>query len=118
MVVLIGVNQIYQRIVKVDTEDIQPIKKIKRYEEVIVAIENLIIRKGLKKGDMLPSEKVLSERLDVGSRSIREAYKTLQVRGMVEIKQGKGVFVADNRLERSEERRVGKECRSRWSPYQ
>src|SRR2546430_11547414 len=22
-----------------------------------------------------------------------------------------------NRLERSEERRVGKECRSRWSPY-
>ena len=24
---------------------------------------------------------------------------------------------ADNRLNRSEERRVGKECRSRWSPY-
>src|SRR2546426_4450321 len=23
----------------------------------------------------------------------------------------------DGRLERSEERRVGKECRSRWSPY-
>ena len=22
-----------------------------------------------------------------------------------------------NRMERSEERRVGKECRSRWSPY-
>ena len=25
--------------------------------------------------------------------------------------------VAENVLERSEERRVGKECRSRWSPY-
>src|SRR2546430_4985177 len=25
--------------------------------------------------------------------------------------------VAENRLRRSEERRVGKECRSRWSPY-
>ena len=23
----------------------------------------------------------------------------------------------ENRLDRSEERRVGKECRSRWSPY-
>ena len=26
-------------------------------------------------------------------------------------------FVSNNRLTRSEERRVGKECRSRWSPY-
>src|SRR2546422_790294 len=26
-------------------------------------------------------------------------------------------LLADRRLERSEERRVGKECRSRWSPY-
>ena len=28
-----------------------------------------------------------------------------------------GVRVVDNCAERSEERRVGKECRSRWSPY-
>ena len=27
------------------------------------------------------------------------------------------VQVAEKRLDRSEERRVGKECRSRWSPY-
>src|SRR5258708_34019349 len=26
-------------------------------------------------------------------------------------------FVEDHAFERSEERRVGKECRSRWSPY-
>ena len=26
-------------------------------------------------------------------------------------------FPLKNRLTRSEERRVGKECRSRWSPY-
>ena len=30
--------------------------------------------------------------------------------------QGKHVFL-DLKLHRSEERRVGKECRSRWSPY-
>ena len=29
-----------------------------------------------------------------------------------------GVFRCDNKaVQRSEERRVGKECRSRWSPY-
>ena len=27
------------------------------------------------------------------------------------------VFESDSTLGRSEERRVGKECRSRWSPY-
>ena len=31
--------------------------------------------------------------------------------------RGKGVFNKVIRSIRSEERRVGKECRSRWSPY-
>ena len=30
---------------------------------------------------------------------------------------GKTVAAAAKQIERSEERRVGKECRSRWSPY-
>ena len=28
-----------------------------------------------------------------------------------------GVYLGEEDSERSEERRVGKECRSRWSPY-
>ena len=38
--------------------------------------------------------------------------KTLQ-------KMGNDVYIINykNRIHRSEERRVGKECRSRWSPY-
>ena len=31
--------------------------------------------------------------------------------------KGKGIDVIEAALVRSEERRVGKECRSRWSPY-
>ena len=31
--------------------------------------------------------------------------------------QNKGHLVPTRKLIRSEERRVGKECRSRWSPY-
>ena len=31
--------------------------------------------------------------------------------------KGKGLNVSDMMTVRSEERRVGKECRSRWSPY-
>ena len=32
-------------------------------------------------------------------------------------KKGKGFTLVELIAERSEERRVGKECRSRWSPY-
>src|SRR5258706_5195979 len=37
--------------------------------------------------------------------------------GRVFCAAGPVVFVQAKRLHRSEERRVGKECRSRWSPY-
>ena len=32
-------------------------------------------------------------------------------------KEGLETILKKNKLQRSEERRVGKECRSRWSPY-
>src|SRR5690554_6412275 len=35
----------------------------------------------------------------------------------LQIKGGKAHIVNDDKFMRSEERRVGKECRSRWSPY-
>ena len=33
------------------------------------------------------------------------------------INEGTGLVISKNAKIRSEERRVGKECRSRWSPY-
>ena len=35
----------------------------------------------------------------------------------LKVKNIDGVYIATDSSERSEERRVGKECRSRWSPY-
>ena len=50
----------------------------------------------------------------VGVFSVRAA---VPVEGIIYFKEGKSVgFSGDHRV-RSEERRVGKECRSRWSPY-
>src|SRR5258708_38714969 len=43
----------------------------------------------------------------------------LYTKGIVACRQGqkKGCATTREWIERSEERRVGKECRSRWSPY-
>ena len=37
--------------------------------------------------------------------------------GVSTILNGYSLYVKNKKKERSEERRVGKECRSRWSPY-
>ena len=45
-----------------------------------------------------------------------DAYINIDPGTMNPIQHGE-VFVTEDGTERSEERRVGKECRSRWSPY-
>ena len=43
-------------------------------------------------------------------------FEFMTVRELYEICRADNAVETDN-VERSEERRVGKECRSRWSPY-
>ena len=69
------------------------------YQLVISAIEDRIETDGLKAGDRLPSESQLAESLHVSTRAIREAYSTLRTLGVVEIKHGKGIFLAENSLD-------------------
>jgi len=80
-------------------KEITPLKKIKISDEVTHALENIIIDNNLVPGDKLPSQAELSEKLQVGTRSIREAIRSLESRGMVETRQGKGVFVKENNLD-------------------
>ena len=44
-------------------------------------------------------------------------YPTTQKMWLEVMENNPSGFKGDNRRSRSEERRVGKECRSRWSPY-
>src|SRR3712207_2625169 len=65
---------------------------------------------------------------DVGILPDHAPMLSLLVDGVVDVTTSEGetwvaavdagfLSVAANRISRSEERRVGKECRSRWSPY-
>jgi len=70
-------------------------------DSVIEIIRDLLLSKQLKKGDRLPNETVLTERLSLSRGSIREAMKILSSFGVVEIKRGDGTYVshaAGNRL--------------------
>src|ERR1700681_4411911 len=70
------------------------IRRNKVYEEVAQQIERLILRK-LRPGDKLPSERELAEMLKVSRSSIRDAIRGLELRGLVEPRQGAGTIVRE-----------------------
>ncbi|GAF21282.1 MULTISPECIES: FadR/GntR family transcriptional regulator [Shouchella] len=65
----------------------------KRYIEIIRALSEMIQQDDLKSGDKLPSERELSDRLQVGRSSIREALRGLELLDIIETKRGEGTFM-------------------------
>ena len=65
-------------------------------ERVADQLMNLIRTQELQAGDKLPNEFELAEQLQVGRGSIREAVKLLVARNILEIKRGKGTYIAQH----------------------
>ncbi|MDD0973905.1 transcriptional regulator GlcC [Pseudomonas fontis] len=57
-------------------------------------IERLIVDGVLKVGQLLPSERRLTEKLGVSRTALREGLKLLRAKGIIETRHGKGSFVA------------------------
>lgn len=75
---------------------LSPIKDTKIYEKVMEEIKDLVRKGDLKKGDKLPSERDLSEQLQVSRTSVREALRVLEVFGLIQSRHGEGNFINDN----------------------
>ncbi|QFT90165.1 HTH-type transcriptional regulator LutR [Bacillus sp. THAF10] len=67
----------------------------KMYLEIVKKIRFIIVEDGLKTGDKIPSERELSDRLNVGRSSVREALRALELLGLIETKRGEGTFIKD-----------------------
>jgi GntR family transcriptional regulator, transcriptional repressor for pyruvate dehydrogenase complex len=65
----------------------------KTYKQIIEQILALIISGDLKSGDKLPGERALAEMLSTSRPSIREAFRTLEIIGILEVRQGGGTYV-------------------------
>src|SRR5260221_13159247 len=85
-----------------------------------------ILDRRLRPGARMPSSRNLAKQHGVSRGTVVAAFDHLRSEGYVEMRVGAGAFVATTipdeaiavtKRKRSEERRVGKECRSRWSPY-
>ena len=78
---------------------IEPIKRVKLYEEVAARIRDLIADGELRPGQALPSERKLAEQFKVGRAVIREAIRQLEVSGLVESRHGGGNYVREITVE-------------------
>ncbi|XKE55666.1 GntR family transcriptional regulator [Sutcliffiella horikoshii] len=65
------------------------------YLEIVKKIRAIIVADGLKAGDKIPSERELSDRLNVGRSSVREALRALELLGLIETRRGEGTFIKD-----------------------
>lgn len=72
-----------------------PVKDAKVYIETLEQIRRIIREDGLVAGDKLPSERELSERLQVGRSSVREALRALEFLGIIETRRGEGTYIKD-----------------------
>lgn len=62
-------------------------------------LEELILSKQLSAGELLPSQQELAEKFDASSRSIREAFKQLEAKGLLSVSQGRRACVKCNNLD-------------------
>jgi GntR family transcriptional repressor for pyruvate dehydrogenase complex len=62
-------------------------------KQVLEAIENMLSSGEILPGQLLPPERELAARLNVGRLAVREALKALEIMGIAEITQGRGTTI-------------------------
>jgi len=70
------------------------VNRIPVVQQVTESLKEHILSGAVKVGQKLPPEKELCGQLGVGRGTVREAFRVLQAHGFVEIKPGRGAFVA------------------------
>ncbi len=68
-------------------------------ERIANYLEELILTKQLIAGQLLPSQQELAEKFGASSRSIREAFKQLEAKGLLSVSQGRRACVKCNNLD-------------------
>lgn len=75
------------------SDALRPVQRLRLYEELAQRIIDFAAHTGLKPGDRLPTERELSERMEVSRATVRQATVALEVQGIVEVRHGDGIYL-------------------------
>jgi GntR family transcriptional regulator len=67
------------------------------FRQIVDQVRLAVARGAAAEGDQLPSVRALAERLVLNPNTVARAYAELAREGLIETRQGKGVFVASRR---------------------
>jgi DNA-binding FadR family transcriptional regulator len=85
-------------IAQADSDDLlfSPARRLRMLDDVSAQIRDAILAGEVAEGERLPNERDLAERFQVGRPTIREALRSLEALGIVEIRAGRagGAYVA------------------------
>lgn len=77
------------------SQSVSPIERRKVYELIAEHLQGQIVGRKLKPGDLLPTERELSESYHVGRSSVREALRMLESKGLISASGGAAFTVAE-----------------------
>jgi DNA-binding FadR family transcriptional regulator len=78
---------------------ITPINNETKSTQIANKLEEMILAKKFKAGEPLPSQHELATTFSASSRSVREAFKNLEAKGLIQVSQGKRAIVKSNNLD-------------------
>ena len=73
---------------------ISAVPRTRLSDSIVRQLENLILNKELRVGDALPPEREAAAQLQVSRNVVREAISVLVQKGLLEVRQGSGTYVA------------------------
>lgn len=74
---------------------VEPVKRVNLTSQVMDTVKAYIANNNLTPGDKLPTERELTSSLGVSRNILREALKSLESIGLIEIKPGDGMYVSN-----------------------
>ncbi|MCY1150821.1 MAG: GntR family transcriptional regulator [Sphaerochaetaceae bacterium] len=78
---------------------ITPITNETKSTQIANKLEEMILSKKYRAGETLPSQHELAQQFSASSRSVREAFKNLEAKGLIQVSQGKRALVKSNNLD-------------------
>lgn len=79
----------------VQVNKLEPVRRVNLTSQVMESVKAYIAANDLRPGDRLPTEKELTLTLGVSRNILREALKSLQALGLIDIRVGDGMYVCD-----------------------
>jgi GntR family transcriptional regulator, transcriptional repressor for pyruvate dehydrogenase complex len=74
------------------------IERVMLSDSIVKEVKNYIVENNLKQGDKLPNQEQLCKIFGVSRTSLREALRTLKAIDIIDIKNGKGIYIKEQNV--------------------